>query len=604
MSYEKQNFEDGQVLTAAHLNKIETGIEQAHKKIDDVGGDGTVKSVNGVTPDESGNVELVVGEGGMTEEQVAQLETLNDAVFAEVEIYSVNKFNPNTVTKEVVASTNVYMSDIIPCKVGDVLRFYYKRTENDEVAYETSCGIYQVNSDGTIAFTTFSTFGEYTVQDHVNTPDLVGVRIMPRELEPIDNYGIDDLKRIMVTVNYNARIEGVECEFYPWSVTQIINRIDALEEGVDMKAPQEVAFVDYATLYANEAYPTTYGNTYGVAGWCYTDYVSCAGAKEVNVLICGNGANIQRGFVFYDADKTPIKGYVFETDEDETVTHDKTYPVPENAAFFRTTINMEHKPNFYANLIVNMHINESLKSEIARAKNVESAIIERINTLHTMADKKVLIIGDSISTGNTSTGINYGDYEKWVDKLIEQGFFSADNVTNDSIHATGFVSSLSGDGTDCFLPRLQAVQNPEDYDIVIVFGGINDFIRASLQNITFDAFTAAVDAFFEYLANTFINARICVLRPLRTSNTDSAYGKHQQDYSTYIGDVAKSYCLPVLNLTEESGFYPWIAAFKNRWTFTGWTGGDGTTGDGVHPNEEWEETRLAPMIKAFLKGLI
>ena len=115
---------------------------------------------------------------------------------------------------------------------------------------------------------------------------------------------------------------------------------------------------------------------------------------------------------------------------------------------------------------------------------------------------------------------------------------------------------------------------------------------------------AAVDAFFEYLTNTFVNARICILRPLRTSSTSGVGNNNQQDYSEYIGTVAKSYCLPVLNLTEESGFYPWIPAFKNRWTFTGWTGGDGTTGDGVHPNEEWEETRLVPMIKAFLKGLI
>lgn len=227
-----------------------------------------------------------------------------------------------------------------------------------------------------------------------------------------------------------------------------------------------------------------------------------------------------------------------------------------------------------------------------RVQGIEQTIKANITDFQKL---KVLVLGDSISTDG------YANYEKWVTKLIKQGFFSSRNVTNNSIHATGFLASLSGDGTDCFLPRLQAVQNPDEYDIVIIFGGVNDYIKAK----PYADFTAAVDSFFEYLISTFINARICILRPLRVSSqSQTSEGKSQQDYSAYIGTVAKSYCLPVLNLTEESGFYPWIPAFKNRWTITNWTGGDGTTGDGVHPNEEWEETRLAPMIRAFLMGLI
>ena len=47
MSYVKQNFSGGQVLTATNLNHMEEGIASA----------GTVKSVNGVMPDENGNVQ-------------------------------------------------------------------------------------------------------------------------------------------------------------------------------------------------------------------------------------------------------------------------------------------------------------------------------------------------------------------------------------------------------------------------------------------------------------------------------------------------------------------------------------------------------------------
>lgn len=52
MAYEKQNFVDGQVLTAAHLNHIEDGIGSA------------VLTVNGTPPDENGNVEVAGGSGG------------------------------------------------------------------------------------------------------------------------------------------------------------------------------------------------------------------------------------------------------------------------------------------------------------------------------------------------------------------------------------------------------------------------------------------------------------------------------------------------------------------------------------------------------------
>lgn len=49
MSYEKQFFEDGQVLEATHLNHIEDGISSI-----DIN---SVKTINGVSPDDNGNIE-------------------------------------------------------------------------------------------------------------------------------------------------------------------------------------------------------------------------------------------------------------------------------------------------------------------------------------------------------------------------------------------------------------------------------------------------------------------------------------------------------------------------------------------------------------------
>jgi lysophospholipase L1-like esterase len=215
---------------------------------------------------------------------------------------------------------------------------------------------------------------------------------------------------------------------------------------------------------------------------------------------------------------------------------------------------------------------------------------------------KVLVLGDSISTDY------YGNYTKWVTMLMDDGYLPKD-TTNDSIHATGFVARYNGETND-FVTRIQAVADKETYDLVIVFGGINDFIQSvpmgggDGETDTTTYFKPAVDYFFEYLVNNFTQARIVVLSPLRTYNPyPNQVSVKQEEYTAYIREVAKSYCLPVLNLSEESGFIPFNDVFKNRWTFTGWTGEDGTKGDGVHPSEEYMRKFLAPMIKGFLMSI-
>ena len=221
------------------------------------------------------------------------------------------------------------------------------------------------------------------------------------------------------------------------------------------------------------------------------------------------------------------------------------------------------------------------------------------NVSTTISQSKVLVMGDSISTDS------YGNYKKWVTRLIESGFFPSD-TTNSSRHATGFVARYNNEAND-FITRLKAIENPSQYDLVVIFGGINDYI----QNIPMGeetgtdytvSFKPAVNEFFDYLIENFTQARICVLLPLRTYATwKNSVNEYQQAYGDYIKTVAKKYCLPVLNLTEDSGFCPYIATFANMWTLQP----EGFTAhDGVHPNDEYERRFLAPMIKHFLQGML
>lgn len=217
-----------------------------------------------------------------------------------------------------------------------------------------------------------------------------------------------------------------------------------------------------------------------------------------------------------------------------------------------------------------------------------------IKTQKTLTDKKILVMGDSISTDA------YGNYKKWVTNLIDDGFLDAENVTNNSYHATGFVATYSEGGSvvrDNFVNRIKSVSDKSSYDVVITFGGINDYIGG----IDFDTFKTAVDTYFEYLIKNFTQARICVFTPLRTYNIyKNTAGHYQTEYADYIREVAKSYCLPVLDLTTESGFCPFIGEFKAMWTLTpsGYS-----TPDGVHPTAEYSKKYLAPMIAEYLLGI-
>ena len=217
-----------------------------------------------------------------------------------------------------------------------------------------------------------------------------------------------------------------------------------------------------------------------------------------------------------------------------------------------------------------------------------------IKTQKTLTDKKILVMGDSISTDA------YGNYAKWVTDLINDGFFDGDKVTNNSYHATGFVATYSEGGSvvrDNFVNRIKNVSDKSSYDLVITFGGINDYIGG----IDFDTFKTAVDTYFEYLIKNFTQARICVFTPLRTYNIyKNTAGHYQTEYADYIREVAKSYCLPVLDLTVESGFCPFIDEFRAMWTLTpsGYS-----TPDGVHPTAEYSEKYLAPMIADYLLSI-
>ena len=338
-----------------------------------------------------------------------------------------------------------------------------------------------------------------------------------------------------------------------------------------------------------------------------TDYI----LLRANTKYYGFGMFATSLYAFYDVD---TKQFLNSADVKVTKTssdYNCTIEVGGSDVYFRCSINKSYIEKSYISQYVDSYyqygeydtsfISKIHQEKIKVLEDKNKVLEDKVNSItktgENLIDKKVLVIGDSISTDD------YGNYKKWVTHLIEEGFFNKANVTNSSFHATGFVADyIEGDyHSGTFIERLTKITEKEIYDLVIIFGGINDFIDPR-QNIEWTMFTGAVDNFFEYLINNFTQARICVLRPLRTYNIypNKHTKKLQQEYSEYINTVAKKYCLPVLNLTEDSGFCPFVDSFNKKWTLIpkGFN-----SNDGVHPNEQYEKEFLAPMIKKFLLSL-
>ena len=320
--------------------------------------------------------------------------------------------------------------------------------------------------------------------------------------------------------------------------------------------------------------------------WLASDFIKL----NANTRYCCNGIFLNGIFGFYtskDANtfvKSPAgvemhglsefdykKGYI-ETGASEL--------------YFRCSIASEMKGSAY----ISEWVNEYVPYQALLLKDFIRIAAEASQ----LKGKKILVIGDSISTDY------YGSYPKWVTALIKAHYLPLDTVNN-SIHATGFVADAGTTGND-FLSRLKAVENKSSFDLVIVFGGINDYSLYKQEDSISTIFTNAVDAFFEYLVNNYVNARFGVIKPMLCNRPGGADNADKiRLYADYIAGAAKKYAIPALNMTDESGFNPFITQLYERWSLLP-SGQE--LHDGIHPNEEFERKFMAPQIKHFIDGLI
>ncbi len=143
-----------------------------------------------------------------------------------------------------------------------------------------------------------------------------------------------------------------------------------------------------------------------------------------------------------------------------------------------------------------------------------------------------------------------------------------------------------------------------DADIVVVFGGTNDFGHgdASLgmfDDRTVDTFYGALHLLYTSLIEKYSDSKIIVITPLHRCAEDNLRGdgSKSRDYATLkayvdmIRKVAEYYSLPVLDLYKESGIQPKIPVIQEKYM-----------PDGLHPNDAGYRI-LADKIIKYLESL-
>lgn len=213
--------------------------------------------------------------------------------------------------------------------------------------------------------------------------------------------------------------------------------------------------------------------------------------------------------------------------------------------------------------------------------------------------KKINFLGDSITEGCGTSGIEFGF--PW---LLKQRLGLAE-ARNYGIGGTRIAAQLAcaGSGEDRnYCGR--ALELDPDADVVVVFGGTNDYGHGDAplggpEDRTENTFWGACHVLFARLQERFPKAAIVVLTPLHRTNEENERGDSSkpvpsgtlETYVEILRAVVRRFDLPMLDLFEKSAVDTRIPGVVEKYI-----------PDGLHPNDAGHVV-LADEIEAFLRNL-
>ncbi len=153
--------------------------------------------------------------------------------------------------------------------------------------------------------------------------------------------------------------------------------------------------------------------------------------------------------------------------------------------------------------------------------------------------------------------------------------------------------------------NMRAPQMNDDADVVVVFGGTNDFGHGQAPLGIFEdrnvhTFYGAMHTLSQTLIRKYPRAKIVFITPLHrmseSSNTnsqkpDGIYPRPLFDYVKAIREICEYYSIPVLDLYKEGGIAGNVKEFCDIYM-----------PDGLHPNDAGHAL-IAHKLKKFLENL-
>ena len=142
-----------------------------------------------------------------------------------------------------------------------------------------------------------------------------------------------------------------------------------------------------------------------------------------------------------------------------------------------------------------------------------------------------------------------------------------------------------------------------DADIVVVFGGTNDFGHGDapigkMEDRTPDTFYGACHTLCQKLIAKFPEALIVFMTPIHRLEEDSINGDGSKeamgtlkDYVNILKEVLEFYSIPTLDLWSCSGIQPKVDIIREKYC-----------PDGLHPNDAGHKL-IADRLAGFLKTL-
>lgn len=216
-----------------------------------------------------------------------------------------------------------------------------------------------------------------------------------------------------------------------------------------------------------------------------------------------------------------------------------------------------------------------------------------------LKNKKIGFLGDSITEGGRASA---PEYYYWNVLASETGAESYGYGVGGTSIAPQRIPSKDPKWDRHFITRVDEMRT--DLDVVVVFGGTNDFGHGDaplgkLDDRRDDTFCGALRALLEKLIDRYPLSLIVMMTPLhRTSEGIDDYNEcgirrdHTlRDYVDAIIEICADYGVPVLDLYRVGGIQPAVAKQKEL-----------LMPDGLHPSDAGHR-RIAERLIGFLKTL-